>query len=229
MVRACAADEGGSDGILINLLSGEGHGGPAEGDQFVSIEDVHGSRGDDILIGDEGENDLDGRIGNDILIGNGGDDTILGFDGDDLLILSSGFDYAYGGEGDDIIVLRAGSAVAGSDETIIAKGNDLVILDADAATQGEASFTANISGDTLTKIDMSDFRDEGGDTLTFQDILDHQSAPNQVDLNGFFSESGVALEGTIRTNPWISLTADNFIFEGGMDWEALLPSGVEPL
>ena len=53
------------DGVTVNLQTGKGHGGTAEGDQLYSIENVIGSWWGDDLIGNINDNVLSGWVGND--------------------------------------------------------------------------------------------------------------------------------------------------------------------
>ncbi|MEM8749479.1 MAG: hypothetical protein AAGF28_04215 [Pseudomonadota bacterium] len=78
-------------GVQVNLAENEASGGEAEGDSFVSIENVHASDHDDTLVGDDGTNRLIGRDGEDNLNGGAGNDILLGGRGADVLD---------GGEGD---------------------------------------------------------------------------------------------------------------------------------
>ncbi len=71
------------NGVTVDLSTGRGHGGDAEGDVLVSIENVYGSAFADKLIGDAGDNELHGGGGNDTLIGGGGADLLDGGDGID--------------------------------------------------------------------------------------------------------------------------------------------------
>jgi ELWxxDGT repeat protein len=73
------------DGIYANLLTGNASrtGGIAH------IQNVDGSAGDDILVGDAGANVLNGNGGRDLIIGGGGNDTINGGGGEDLIIAGS--------------------------------------------------------------------------------------------------------------------------------------------
>src|SRR5262245_34826439 len=70
-------------GVHVNLLTGEGHGGTAEGDYLDSIENLTGSFYDDILIGDDHDNVLSGSWGDDVLMGGAGADTMNGRGGVD--------------------------------------------------------------------------------------------------------------------------------------------------
>ena len=71
-------------GISLNLLAGFGAGGYADGDIVVNVENVSGSRFDDLIIGDDEDNIIRGGLGNDELVGGDGNDTLIeapGFDG----------------------------------------------------------------------------------------------------------------------------------------------------
>jgi Ca2+-binding RTX toxin-like protein len=70
-------------GVNVDLQTGKGHGGTAEGDQLILIENVFGSWWDDILAGNNNDNILSGFGGDDVLQGRAGADTLdgsVGFD-----------------------------------------------------------------------------------------------------------------------------------------------------
>ena len=100
--------------VTVNLATGRGFGGDAEGDTLSGFEAARGGQGDDYLIGDSGPNGLYG--------GNGAD-TLEGGDGDDRLVGGSGANRLVGGDGDDIYV------VVSADDTVVeaaGQGNDIV-------------------------------------------------------------------------------------------------------
>lgn len=74
------------EAVQIDLLAGTALGGEAEGDSFVSIDTLGGSRHDDVLRGDDSGNQLIGRDGDDVLSGAGGKDFLRGEAGNDVLI-----------------------------------------------------------------------------------------------------------------------------------------------
>jgi Ca2+-binding RTX toxin-like protein len=82
-----------SAAVTVNLASGTGSGGDAQGDTFVSIENAVGSNFNDTLMGNDAANKLSGGDGNDTLKGGGGDDLLRGGTGADAL---------YGGIGSDM-------------------------------------------------------------------------------------------------------------------------------
>ena len=94
--------------MVINLKTGVGAGGDAEGDVYQSIENVTGGYDDDRIIGTLKSNELDGDDGDDILKGNGGNDILEGGDGNDKLVGGKGDDRLLGDNGDDILIGGAG-------------------------------------------------------------------------------------------------------------------------
>jgi Ca2+-binding RTX toxin-like protein len=75
-----------SVGVSVNLATGHGVGGTADGDSYVSIENVFGSLFNDTITGDGGANQLHGLDGNDSLIGGGGADLLDGGTGIDTVL-----------------------------------------------------------------------------------------------------------------------------------------------
>ena len=90
-----------SVGVTVNLATGVGFGGSAEGDVLVEIEDLSGSVYNDSLVGNDGVNWLFGRDGHDLLKGGGGADRLSGDSGFDTLKGGGGADALDGGEGFD--------------------------------------------------------------------------------------------------------------------------------
>ncbi|MEZ5840904.1 MAG: hypothetical protein R3D02_10950 [Hyphomicrobiales bacterium] len=71
--------------VSVNLSTGTGVGGYADGDALTGIERVVGSAFGDTLIGNSQDNTLEGGAGNDTLSGGAGADIIAGGDGDDTV------------------------------------------------------------------------------------------------------------------------------------------------
>lgn len=71
---------------------------------LAGVENVLGSRAEDILRGDNNNNLLDGGAGHDILLGEAGVDSLVGGDGQDVLIGGTGTDRIEGGLGDDLLL-----------------------------------------------------------------------------------------------------------------------------
>ena len=69
-------------GVAVDLSTGKGEKGDAEGDIFVSIENLVGSAHGDSLTGDAEANTLEGGGGDDTLVGGAGADTYVFAEGD---------------------------------------------------------------------------------------------------------------------------------------------------
>ena len=108
-----------SAGIEVNLATGVGLGGDAEGDRLIGIEQVEGSGFDDVIVGNSENNVLYGATGDDILDGGAGRDELHGGEGRDELHGGDGRDELHGGAGGD--KLHGG---ARSDKLYGGAGND---------------------------------------------------------------------------------------------------------
>ena len=89
--------------VTIDLDTGRGLGGHAEGDFLEKIEFVTGSTFDDVILGDRRDNTIEGGAGNDAITGGDGIDLLDGGDGNDTLSGDAGIDVLLGGEGDDTL------------------------------------------------------------------------------------------------------------------------------
>ena len=90
-----------SAGVTVNLTTGTGVGGNAQGDTLSGIERLTGSMFADTLTGNSGGNVLNGESGNDTLIGVDSNDTLNGGNDNDLLEGGAGNDTLNGGGGTD--------------------------------------------------------------------------------------------------------------------------------
>ena len=96
-------------GVTVNLATGTGQGGHAEGDTLTGIENIIGSDHADHLIGSDEDDHLNGDGGNDTLEGGAGDDWLDGQDGEDLLTGGEGADTFVFGDGDTVTDFEDGS------------------------------------------------------------------------------------------------------------------------
>jgi serralysin len=78
--------------VTVDLLAEKGTAGDAAGDTLVEIEWLTGSKGKDILLGDNIANKLLGMKGNDIIDGRGGEDILNGGAGNDVMTGGAGAD-----------------------------------------------------------------------------------------------------------------------------------------
>lgn len=87
--------------VQVDLETGIGIGGDADGDEMSTIENLHGSIHNDVLLGDDLANELFGLGGNDVINGRDGDDMIVGGANSALFVFG---DDLTGGGGDDEFV-----------------------------------------------------------------------------------------------------------------------------
>jgi streptogramin lyase/Ca2+-binding RTX toxin-like protein len=79
-----------SAGVTVNLTTGVGAGGDAQGDVLGGIENVIGSAQADTLTGDANANTLDGGGGADVMAGGAGNDTYIVDHPGDMVIENAG-------------------------------------------------------------------------------------------------------------------------------------------
>lgn len=91
---------GAGRGVTASLLDGVAtDDGDGSADILIQIEDLLGSRFNDVLAGNNDANTLSGDAGRDVLRGHGGDDVLIGGRGDDTL---------HGGGGDNDVAVMGG-------------------------------------------------------------------------------------------------------------------------
>ena len=185
-----------TEGVTVNLGTGVGSGGNAEGDTYTGIENVSGTQFDDVifgsaddnyLIGSEGDDVLYGQQGDDHLEGSLGNDTLYGGDGNDRLTDSFGNNVLFGGEGADSFETGDGDDsinVTNLDFTLISAGggNDFLALVGTGLNLDLSSET----GDLISGIENISLGIDGANslTLTAQDLLDLSSTSDQLIVTG---------------------------------------------
>jgi Ca2+-binding RTX toxin-like protein len=160
--------------VLVNLVTGAGTGGYADGDTYVNVEGAVGSAFNDALYGNADSNLLYGQAGDDVLSGGLGADTLEGGDGADHL---------YGGAGADSLRGGAGYDFARYDEA-----SSLVTVDLGRG----AGFSGEAFGDSFSSIEGlvgSAFGDaltgDGGDNTLYgqsgDDVLRGEAGSDRLD------------------------------------------------
>ncbi|MDH2348629.1 cadherin-like domain-containing protein [Bradyrhizobium sp. SSUT77] len=137
-------------------------------------EELHGTDGDDFLIGTPKVDVIDAGAGNDIVYGRESNDTIYGGAGDDRLVGGDGDDTLFGGPGNDVIFGGAGNDAlfgeAGNDILYGEDGNDLILGgegdDFTSGGQGNDTILGGAGNDTLRG-------DEGSDAIDGEEGNDH--------------------------------------------------------
>ena len=144
------------DGVTVDLETGIGTGGHAEGDILTGIEIVKGSEHhDDILTAAESGSILYGYGGNDTLLGNSGSDILTAGKGDDVLNGSAGDDQLFGNTGADVL-----NGSAGNDLITGGEGDDVM---AGGAGEDRFKFRTGDGTDTITDFEA------GIDHIVFSD------------------------------------------------------------
>jgi Ca2+-binding RTX toxin-like protein len=105
------------------------------------VQDLAGTGGNDLLVGNAEDNVLSGLAGNDTLHGLGGDDVLLGGDGDDQLFGEAGNDWIHTGLGNDTV-----DAGSGDDMVVVAHAADW--HDVKCIDGGQGKDTVDYSGIT---------------------------------------------------------------------------------
>ncbi|WP_210207834.1 peroxidase family protein [Bosea caraganae] len=145
-----------------------------------------GTAGSDVLIGDDGANDVVGLAGDDVLIGGDGEDNASAGEGNDFVNAGEGFDIVLAGSGDDVVFGGSGGDViegeAGDDRIFGEGGDDLI-----TAGSGNDTVIAG-SGNDLILGAVGD----GNDTY-FGDDSDGGSGIDTLDLSAITANLTVDL------------------------------------
>ena len=198
--------------ITANLVLGTSIGDGI--DSLISIENLNGSSGNDVLIGNENVNALSGGGGNDILIGGAGDDILNG--GDDIDTV----DYTY---------LSIGLSINLSSGIALGDGAD-VLLSIENILGGSAGDTliGDSENNTISGFDGNDTVSGGAGNDTINggsgtDTIDYSTALG-VSVNlatGLVSGDGVdhliSIENIIGSrfsDSFLGDSANNFISGG---------------
>ncbi|WP_135501533.1 Hint domain-containing protein [Roseovarius aestuariivivens] len=203
-----------TEAVDVNLETGTGSGGAAEGDTYTGIENVIGSSGADTITGDGFANTFDGGGGADTLSGGGGDDSLIGGGGADTLAGGDGADTVAGGAGDDSLDGGAGSDVLdggeGSDTVVGGSGNDTITVDqGDTVSGGDGDDTFRLqdldtTGTGNAAIDIAG--GEGGETAGDPLILTPDVAYSDITFTNSDPGAGGGLSGSFTMADGTSVT-----------------------
>ena len=201
---------GSASAVTVDLATGRGFGGDAEGDRLIGIENVEGSTRGDQLIGDAAANRLLGHEGNDVIAGGGGNDVIAGGAGSDQLDGGAGIDTldyssAAGGVRVDLVMGRGeddapGDSVTGFERIIGSSFHDILIGDSGAnglsGGYGDDVLYGGLGRDELTGGAGADrfrfgFTTESGKTAATRDVVhDFHNAEDYLDLSQLDASTG---------------------------------------
>jgi len=186
-----------SESVSINLETGLGFGGAADGHQFIDVGRIAGSDFGDTLLGRLTEGNL--------LWGNGGDDSIVGGSLGDLLFGGTGNDTINGNEGADVI-----TGDGGSDLLIGGAGNDTFSFTLDDISldtiQGGEGYDV-ISGIFDSEVNLLDGNISGVENI---------DVSNNLNGNRFVGDHS-ANYISVNTNVGALMTSSVIIANGGND------------
>jgi Ca2+-binding RTX toxin-like protein len=191
-------------GLTVNLTTGTGTG-DAQGDTFISIENLTGSGFTDTLVGDGNANVLDGG---------GGIDTLQGLLGDDTYVVDNTADVILenANEGNDTVNASAHFVLSANVENLVLQGTaDLQgygngSVNALTGNTGDNILNGEAGADTLTGLAgndafIFDAGEAGGDAVA--DFAGNGAALGDVLLfTGFGTAAGGATFTQIDATQW---------------------------
>jgi Ca2+-binding RTX toxin-like protein len=210
-----------SSGLQIDLSAGAVMAGTVTVAKLSNIEDVNGTKLDDIIIGSKSDNTLDGGDGNDKISAGDGNDTLIG---------GAGTNYLDGGNGVDTVdYSKAGHTVFASLATNA--GAEIDLVNGIMVSQDTYAHVENLHGsayaDTLIGNTGANAIDGGGGNDVIQgggggDTLHGGSGDDQIigdNFNGVASDSTAYLYGD-DGNDTLFASAGKDIMDGGTgnDW-----------
>lgn len=138
------ADYSGGGPARVSLVSGQALDSSGTVDSLTGIEDVIGSLGRDVLIGDDGDNRLEGGVGRDSLRGNDGADTFVFTDdldfGDVIRDFQSGLDR-----------IEIDAVTVGDGDLVFDPDTDRLTLESE---DGDPELVAIVHGDSVAASDL---------------------------------------------------------------------------
>jgi trimeric autotransporter adhesin len=219
--------------VSVNLTTGLGAGGSAQGDTYSGVEAVIGSAYDDTLIGDTASNSLNGNAGSDTLVGNGGNDNLNGGAGADIIDGGLGLDFSYYSNSDtavsiDFLLATQSGGYAQGDQLVSIEG--IVGSDFNDVMKGDAGHNELYGGlgdDVLEGRGGDDYLNGGSgfDTASYANAGSGVTvnivtpSSNTGDAAGDVLVSIEAIIGSAYNDVLVGDAGDNVIDSGaGDDW-----------
>ncbi|KAA1052536.1 FG-GAP-like repeat-containing protein [Azospirillum argentinense] len=181
----------------------------------VTLVEINGGAGDDLLVGSAFD---------DTLRGDAGDDTLFGGAGNDVLVGGGGSNVLFGGAGDDRLYVDTQTAsLDGGDgnDTVYARYSGGVTLDLSASIE---LFNGSVGSDTVTAVNASSAVEliggDGDDSLTGGAYADSLRGDNGNDwLDG--GDGDDTLSGG-NGNDWLCGGSGNDTLSGGSGNDTLV-------
>ena len=177
---------GSGAGVTVNLATGRGQGGDAQGDTISGFTGIVGSKHSDTLTGDEGDNYFRGRDGADVIDGGGGIDTVS-FNLPHGDVKGVTVDLSGPKDDDEFITARGG----------VAEGERLKNIENLQGSQGDDKLTGDEKVNQLLGLGGDDVLEGrgGADILVgYRDTASYEHSPGGDDGSGVTVNLGVLNE-----------------------------------
>ena len=175
--------------VTVNIQSGSATDGGGGIDTLTAIENIRGSNYNDTLVGNHAlDNVIWGNDGNDNIQGRNGADTLYGENGNDTIRGGNGDDIIYGGDGNDFLYGNAGDDEIWGDD-----GVDAIWGHGGADTFGYLN-TCHPDVDNIKDFDISE-----GDALDISDLVD-QYDPLTDDISDFIAITEVGQNSIVSVD-----------------------------
>lgn len=147
------------DGINVRLDQGFAYDLFGDRDTLTFVENIKGSIGNDLIVGDDKNNTLNGNAGNDILNGQEGDDHLIGASGEDTFVFNNNDGRNGLSHGQDMISdFDIEDDLIDLSDTEVRNFNDLF-------SEGDR-YMEQVGQDTV----IYTMNGEGGDSITLQNL-----------------------------------------------------------